>query len=568
MTGSLLHNRIFRIVTAVLCVAAGCIFMFALENYGGISRDEFYQTICVRRYNESPLGLLVYWIGNLWSSIFGLTLKNLRILASLSEILAIAICSIYLFYSTRRLLLTSIVFLMSCIIIRAGGFTIYNWDTGAYFFDALALCCLLSTISKGSSIKYIMTGASIALVTLCRTPSGILLPLALVLIYFSCDNCKSKITALRPLAIILISFLVTILAFSLIILKNPLAYFSLFTDNNIITGHSPIKDHARLLTRLEIITRATPLRWFAGIGSLGLALLMTRLKKKKWLAVTITTLWIAYCAFMAYWLTPTNEHIELMLGMDTPVGLGLLLSLPVYCLFDNNCRPGFKLKLKLLGCFFMMCSVAFGSDGYYERLTCSFMLPVIIALLWTIKKKAFRTFVKCSIILLTASFFVLQTTHLIRFYSIYKDYPEVPYRFYEFRGLKISPADEDFVHDSFAGIRMLRSEGVPYVFLGENMLTELVCGPDEGLSFQQFHYIIGAYEHWSLFKDSIVDRIDAVVFNPKLKYYGYDQILSDLRQEGFTDTVSVEDAIIVYRKPRRNPLKKYPIYQSDGLTVK
>lgn len=560
------RNRTDRLI-CIACVSAGCILMFLNERFGLPGRDELYQTICVRRYDESPLGLLSYWIGNIWVKTFGFTFINLRILTSLMEVIAASITSAYLFKMTRNLRLTSLIFLLVCTITRLGNINIYNWDTGAYPYMALTLVFTISSLSRPTYLKYFLVGAGTALMMLARTPSVIFLPFAMGLVWaYNREKVELRQNVLSEITIFA-GFIFSFVIFTTIIVGSPLHYIQLFSSDHIITGHSPSEDPGRLWHRFLDITRWIPIKWAFVAGSIAISVLLPKLKSRL-SAIIILAGWILICSLCSYWYSRSASCIQLELGFDSLLGIALLLAIPVYSLFATNLEIKRNLKYKLWACAFLIFSVGFGSDGYFERLTSSFSLPVIFGILWYFNNSGFHKFLKTIIFVCLPTFVSMLVIFEFGLWNNLKNEPTARDDIFAYRGLQFKSSDPDIAYDAFPAINHLRETGVPYAAIGDQMLNELVTGSDEGIPYHNFHHIPGSPIHWFKYKDEFVDKIDAVVFNPKNHDYGYIEIMDYMKTQGFTDSVYYGDAIIVYRSPRKNPDKNYPILQPDGLTFK
>lgn len=566
MIQALSYKKRSDFVIAFACIVLGITVMFMLRNYGNYTRDEIYQTLCVRRYSESPLGLLSYWLGYQWCRIFGLRFVALRLLASLFEVISISIATIFLYRRTGNLKLSGGMFLLASLIASVGGINVYNWDTGLYPFAIFALCVMLSLISRITVPKLIALGSLCAMITLARTPSGIFLPIAMILLWLDMRHRYSKRDIIRCQCIILTAWVLTFVILTLLIAGGPHEYFHQFAIGNVVSGHSPIQDYERLLWRVSDIANTIPLMAGMAIGSMAYALILPKIKCL-FIRCLLLLPFVLFYVCIAYWLVRMGPTIEFMLGIDTPFGAVLLLSPSVYALFHDKFKISRPHALQLWACAWIVFCIAFGSDGYTQRMACSFLLPAFVAILWNLKAAKLRIFLKYFISVALILFIPVVTVHYFMLWRAFKDKPTPPKELYPLTGLKCDVPDRDLVEKSEKAVEFLRRQGVPYVFLGDNMFMELIYGPDEGFSFHNFHYISGAPDHFAIFKNSFIDRTDAVVFNPKNPYYGYSLIMEDLKKEGFTDTLRMNESIIVFRSPRKNPHKKYPIYTSDGIST-
>lgn len=537
-----------------LCVFSGCAIMFALENYGANSKDELFQSICVRRYEESPLGLLSFRIGNLWTSIFGFSLLNLRILTSILLLLAIAVSTFYSYKITRKLKLSGILFLLGCIFLRAGTFSIYNWDTGTYLFDAFAICLLLSIIDKPSLLNLIGLGVTAALMTLGRAPSAIFLPLSTLMVFLSCRKRLSQVETFKLCAVIVISWLAAMTILTALILGSPFNYTEAFFNHNVITGHSPFSEHRYLAKRFVDMTAALPNIWFYGIVCLILSVILPRLRRLY--SIPILAAWVIFCIITAYSNTEKNHNLLIYFGIDTPVSLGLLIAVPIFRLFNKNSSSNLgTLKLKLWSCFILLISVSFGSDAYMQRMTTGFLIPIIAGLLWEYRNNEFHVFLKYSLGITLITFGMMLASHLANLAYAYRNVPIS--KKYPYSGIRADSMCHLETIRAEDAINKVRSEGIPYLYLGDHLAAELSFGPDEGLSFQNYHNTLTNSEQWLRYKKGLIDKIDAVVYVPGINKYKFDGIIADLKSEGFIKSEKIGKAMILYRNHRKLPDKKY-----------
>lgn len=532
------------------CVAAGVILMFPFENFFDQSNDEFFQSICVRRYNEAPLGLLVFWIGHLWSDVFGFSVLNLRILTSIEMIVTMAITSSFLFYKTKNLRLSSLTFLLGCVLLRISNFYIYNWDSGSFIFDAATICILIECIDRPGAGKYFILGVFLALMTLGRVPSGIFLPFALVIVSLSLKgekirNLVAPNKQMISLLIIIAGWLLTFIVVTLIILGSPLKYIEIFNSEHFVSGHSILTDRTQLYNRLADMVYQAPTKWFAAIVSLLLAVILPYIKRK-WFTISILFVWLIFSYIFANWATTIYPRIDLMLGMDAPLGFGLLLSVPIYNLFAKRISLPYDSCLKLWACGLMALSIAFGSDGFTERITTAFVLPVIYGVLWSVRNKRFHKFLRYALLIPLLTFSFMLIVHYGRLRE------GVPYLvktdIYPFHGLMLTPQQAEIRKDLREAILKVRKDNSKYVFVGNHLMSELMTGPDYGPSFQKFHVLLTDHKHWNNFKDTALNKLDALIYIQNEIPDEEQSFIKDLEESGFTVTDTIGQTVIRSKK--------------------
>lgn len=520
--------------------------MFALINYGSLYHDELYQALCVARYKESPLGLLTYWTGNLWTSYFGFSLLNLRILASVEMLCAMGVSSAMLFRMTHNLKLTSFVFLLGCILLRTGTFYFYNWDTGSYLLSALALCTLVSFLEHETNWKLILLGFFIGLMTLARATSGIYLPLGMAIVGFNGFSVrKRKLTALH-LTYIFAAWLSTVLLFTTIILGSPLEYLRLFRQGNVVSGHSPINDIHVLWGNLAKVVINLPNTWLAGIGTVFISLIIARLKNKP-VAILFILIWLGFCFLLYYHSSLHSATPFIDLGMGAPIGIGLVLSAPVAALFHNNLKLDKTTVLMIWACACMLICVTFGSDMFTKRTVTGFTVPVITGVLWRLKNyKELHRYVKTLLTTCFITFGSLYAMHFIIMTSNKEVFEECTIE--PFAGIRYRTEFYEAFKKSYPALLEANKEGLNYVYLGNHYVNDILFGEGPALSLHDYHYELSQPEIWFSRKPIFIDKINAVVYPTGDYTPDFNQIIDDLKEEGFTEKREVGQAVILTRK--------------------
>lgn len=539
-------------VLLLICVALGCVTMFMLIDYRMPGGDESYQTLCVRNYLESPLGVLVYWIGHLWTQLFGFTILNLRILTSIELILAVSVSTGYLYCKTKNIRLAALTFLLSCILLRAGAFHLYNWDTGTYLFDAISLCLLLSVFSRPTYSKCFFLGISIALMTLGRVTSGIFLPVAIILVYIvqkkgdpSQGQMKDKKVNLNMIIMILLGWLVSFMLMTTIIYKNPFSYFSAYSQQTVVSGHNPINDIHYLWGRLAHMMLGLPFCWFFGIGSVILSIIVIQIKKNLY-RYLLVLLWVVFCLLMSYWESQLRLSIDFYLGVDTPVGFSLMLIIPVYALYDREANFSRLCKINLWACLLAVLSYSFGSDAYTERMVTAVVIPVIVSVLWKEKCVWIHKFTKCIIIVSVLSFGTIYYCHnfMIRNYSRNFNESSLPV----LSGLRIHEVALQELNDLRPVVERFRNDSVKFLYIGNERSLELVYGLKAGLPFHMYHHSLRNKCDWDKYSDELIGRVEYIIYNRRMIDEEIALILEDVRNEGYTDSNEVGEIVILSRR--------------------
>ena len=527
----------------ICCLIIGTIVMFLLDNYAGFWEDEVFQAICVKRYREAPLGLLTFYIGHLWTEIFGFSILNLRYLVSIESTLAVGVSSFYLYRLTRNRLLTGFSFMLGCVLLKCTAFSLYNWDSGTYLFDSIAICLLISLISRPGSAKAILLGVTIGLMTLGRTPSGIFLPLAMGVVLIANKYNHFHMNPWKVLLLILTGWVVCIIGFTSLISGSPENYINSFLDGNIVSGHSITDDKRRLYYRFLFIIERVTTTWAPGVGCLLLAIVLPKLKKR--LSIILCVLpWLLFCLFLADRITRNSPTYLGFLGGDASVGIGLLAVYPVYLLFSGKRKDNF-LSLKLWAVLLLYVSMAFGSDAYFERITTGFSVPLIIGLLWQVRIPRIRRYIKYfsfTAILTFYTVFITQSQRIFRTFT----YNDITLTLPPFQGIKTNPNNESELLRFEPAIKFLKSKGTRFAVIGDHIRIELVYGHHDGLPFHEFQNNLLDIEVWKTYKDELTRRVDAFVY-PVGKYLFDDGIVEDIERAGFTDSLRMGDAVILFR---------------------
>lgn len=95
---------------AALSVILGSFALFAFNNLSTPNTDELYQTLSVKHYSDSPLAMLTFWIGNIWTRIFGFSILSLRNLLSTEQLITVGIATYWLWRHTRNIRLCAAAF--------------------------------------------------------------------------------------------------------------------------------------------------------------------------------------------------------------------------------------------------------------------------------------------------------------------------------------------------------------------------------------------------------------------------------------------------------------------------
>ena len=538
-------HRILKYVFVAIPVITGLFFILPLFNFESLWADEFYQAICVRRYKEAPMGILTFFIGNKWTEVFGFSLLNLRILAAVEGVLAITITSIFSYRCTKNAILSAFSFLLACLLYKYAAFPIYNWDSGTYLFDAIAICLMISLISHPSKIKYVLLGIIIGLMTLGRLPSGIFIVFSCVLIFIANKYNSSGFNSPKAIFYVLAGWIFAILLLLTIIYDSPLNFFSYLKLENTVPRHSLIHDGKYLFDRLWKISWISTAKWFPGLGCMLIAVVLPYIRKRI-ISILIVSFWLIFCLLLAF-QRYTEYQMPMALGGDSVVGFALILVYPIYCTLKNK-KTNPIVNIKLWGVVAILISMSFGSDGYFERSLTAFVVPILITIVWNVNIKPLKTYIISTFTVCIPVFAIMLSCYFCLLgrkiyqnetYSLsFPVFKEIIFKT-EFFGIQLNEVKDAIPH--------LQKNGTKFAYLANPQLVEVVYGQNQGISFHRFGEELSMPEVWEKNRDNILPQIDAVVYPSSLDLIEAVTVLDDLKNEGFTNIKKIGGAIVMYR---------------------
>lgn len=496
-------------------VIIGIAAAFDAINYGTIIYgDEGYMALCVRHYSESPLGMLTFWIGHLWEGLFGERILALRALAALGILGAVGTASIYLYRRTRNPLLASATFLAMMVAGRISEFHLYNWDSGTYFFDSIALVTLLSYLRKPRAWKAAVAGAVVMCMTLGRVPLAIFIFVAAGVIIVRREHVAANLSVMLGTAAVMFLVLTTLM------IGSPVAYFAAFSPQNIVSGHAPT-DIDDWWWRLTNIGNNQPKWWIPATLCCLLPLLLMKRRLRLWgiIGLVLTTLLalVLMSRYLGYFRFAWS-----CLGWAFPLLLGPLCLCGVW----NRRHPAERIAtpraaLWLCGLFPLL--VALGSDSFFERMCVVFSIPCIIAEIWPKLPGGCRSYLRyylLTVIIVMGSMLAGRTFRKIQRNPVAAASYLAPYR-----GLHIPAQHAISLEAAWQAHADLRARRMRYVDLGERYILQLLFGDDYGTSI---HYFAVEEDMPALIRS--IDRADAVAF------YSYvnDSVKPLLIEKGFT----------------------------------
>ena len=340
--------------------------------------DESYQALCVRSYQTAPVAMLTFHLGALWQDVFGNGIFALRCLARLCVVAAIAIGALY--YARRRKDVTGgcFLFMVCSLIASCAVLPLFNWDTGAYPFQALLLVTALETLRRPRWWICLALGGLCAVCTVARVPLAVTLPLALLLVWWRLR--KRGQSSIMPLSAAVVSgFVVVWLLLTSAMCGSPAAYIETFIPENFISGHGP-SDWHRLLWLAWVGIPELPVAWLPLTAAVVVALICVRWRHMsapfKGYFRAICGGWVIFTAlFSAVW----HEYISrgMVFAFDFPLFAGAILIIPLWHLFRDRSLPIPWGTITV--CLIAVALTALGSDHWYERYVSMFALPPLLA---------------------------------------------------------------------------------------------------------------------------------------------------------------------------------------------
>lgn len=426
-----LHNQFSRrSAWSVAFVLCGILAPFACLNLVRSASifltDESYQYLCCRSWQDCPLGLLTFFIGNLWMNIFGHTLITLRVLYALCIIVAAAIGSFYFYRNNRNLLLSAVLFFITSIGGALCYLPLYGWDVGAYPWLAATLCLTLSYWRRTLRWKAAVLGFLVACTTLARLPLGILFPIIFVLILIG--HKRNKLTTRSGCINALIFgvvYAILLMVLATVLVGSP-GTFIVKLQNAAISGHTGTGYINSVISRMSFFIPLVAI----GILPLSLAFLYstttTLLSPKKRPNRILTFLLSALLAFVAFYTSIPLLHQAYFYGLAFPIIFVGLLYPWLYRIYTGHRISCLSGALWIIALFMLAATV--GSDSPLGRFTqCIWAIPFIFAVLWPAlgptARICFRTYFPICILVISFTWLFAYAHSYVKSPTISQDSP-------------------------------------------------------------------------------------------------------------------------------------------------
>lgn len=492
-----INRNKYKTAIGVLLILIGIVILFSNRlYYSGFSADENYQALCVRDYKNSPLAIGVFYLGHLWTDVWGFSLLSLRLLCRACFLFSITVGTSFLFNQTKNFLLAASTFLICCISTDLGCFSFYNWDTGAYPFETIGVLAFIAYIRKQNICRTIILGCACGIMATARIPLLSTFILAIPLIIYCRDKKVCSCAHLfYQIFIVFISMALTVSSSYLFITGSLHELKECLSLNNVITGHgidfrnfiSTYIWRTEAFLPMVILSMIPITSCFIG----AIAIYMNN-KTRIWLIC------ISICFIINWSILRINA-----LCHDTyiPPLFGIGLSLPLILSFipfssytkwlgsnENISKYSTtnRLRIQML-CY---CGLIFlwgvGSDTPFQRWDSPVIIPFVIATAWNSFGHRFNDLCKSwfSLIIITLIPIVLYRSYAIRdefeWLSI-----SLPYR----SNIPVMAEESDAWKDINEYANSFDSQGLNYTFWGDLRYPMSISYESKPkFSIQQYHF--------------------------------------------------------------------------------
>lgn len=348
--------------------------------------DEGYMNLCIRDYRNSPLAMLAFYTGHLWTSLFGDSFLTIRRLGYFMGNLAILIGCVYYFQRTRNQLQAMCLFALGCAAMSLERFLIYNWDVAAYPYYALVAVFLIDDIRSPRIWKVCAAGMAVTLLFLSRIQLVVLAPVFAVVVAISVIGERGK--CIGHLFAYILSVTVTFVLLTWLMCGSVSAYFNAFSSDNIISGHGP-DDIRKIYYGFRSIFARNISTFSLSLFTITVAIVMCVWNKistiKKMVLYTVLAL-----AGLGYYFVMSTISSTLfnLLTSFTGIIIFLLLLFPACNLFLEKKEKTPVLQLSVV--WVLLVAPVFGSDSTICRMFSSFLLAPLMAVFYPYSTRSFQ----------------------------------------------------------------------------------------------------------------------------------------------------------------------------------
>jgi hypothetical protein len=440
-------------------------------------RDEAYQALCVANYADCPLAMLSFYIGNVWTRLFGDEILSLRILMLICYEFSIAIACVYMYRHTRKLFTSAMMFLIMCLGCRYFTLGIYGWDAGAYPAMTLTTVALLSYANNPSLKRIALVGIAAALSAMSRIPTMAILPVILIVIIYKRRDLSATLrdSGLGLLSFVLTAFLVILLMTS----GHPSLYIAAWSPENIINGHCNI--HVLIWRFTEVSYNLIPAFMPMAVCAAA-ACYMTRVQRHIKLNFAIC---LVGCTLTSY-LFFVSYTLDGIYAVGILQGLFIAMILLPWMRHSVHNRPvdvNIQAIIIIVACSLM---AAVGSDGFPERPMVINTIPLLWAYLYR-RYSAILNYLIVFALFASISFYYFDTTSHAK--NISRDFSERPH----LRGIRTNELYSRMHVEIFTEISnvmdSIADNSDCAIFGTDRYMLDYVLNNGVSYNLNHFHYI-------------------------------------------------------------------------------
>ena len=439
------NKRVMFVLEVAAIVASTVVPWFYLRYSEPGIGDEGYMALCVADYQNSPLAMLIFYIGHLWTATFGDSYLALRTLAWFEGCVAIWIGCGYFLWRTRRFSFTVLLYTLSAMAMAIERHSFYNWDVGAFPFYAVLVVAAIEYFRRSDGLHAMLVGVALALIGLARVQLFVLTPVFIVILIL---NARIKgLEMVCNMVSVLLGVSVTFVFVTFVMCGSLMDYFDAFNRDNIISGHG-VRDIARWIEIFKCDFPSQVVRLGPSLIAVTAGIILTVAKnlsvfQKSIIVLTVGLTGIGIGTIFTQLLYSQFGITNIVTGLM----LLLLVMLPVF-----NVLNSFKIlvpKVQITFLWIVFVAPAIGSDFWFTRFYASYLIgPVMVVLApYMLRFQWLSKFLKNT---LAVFLVMLSCAFVARFYTS-KTYAKYPMdRFAKLEGLngcRISYADWIRVED-------------------------------------------------------------------------------------------------------------------------
>lgn len=139
-----MKNSIKTILIVIFAIIASLAIALAGVRFGAMEYSmEAYSIHCARNPGEHLAGAPVWYVTNVWTTLFGEGVLSLRIMVAVSVLLASGIGSLYFYHLTKKTIAAAALFVLEVTGAAAGAQFTYSWLSASYPILALTIVALV-----------------------------------------------------------------------------------------------------------------------------------------------------------------------------------------------------------------------------------------------------------------------------------------------------------------------------------------------------------------------------------------------------------------------------------------